>query len=410
MRDSSFPVKTIIGLLVGLFLLFLGLTYTDSGSLKPIKDKLLGMISISRTQVKEVLAAEPVVSITNQPVVEPVPTITHIKTPDNVRGLYVSSYSFMSDSFTEKLDGLLDTTTVNAIVVDIKDAPGTILFGIGYDTPCVTASIDEKAVEDRIKHWHDRGVYVIARVAVFRDECYVKNNLDLAVQHKNGGPWRDNGGHYWLAPHEQQTREYIRDISKAVYERGFDEIQLDYIRYPSDGNMGNLKYEYTENVSASSTIPAKRRATIGEFVAYMRQELKGIPLSADIFGMVLTNTDDLSIGQHLDEFTPNVDFISPMIYPSHFPKQWNGIANTHTNPYQTIYDSTAQGLNRMYTSMSSSSAKIMMRPWLQDFSIYGVVYNAPEVKAQIKALDDLGVHSFLLWNASNRYTPGVMSK
>lgn len=230
----------------------------------------------------------------------------------------------------------------------------------------------------------------------------------MAVLNTSGQPWRDKGGNYWLAPHEQQTREYIRDIAKAVYDRGFDEIQLDYIRYPSDGRMSTLRYEYADTVTSSSTSQEKRRATIQEFVSYMRKELGSIPLSADIFGMVLTNTDDLSIGQHMDDFVPNVDFISPMIYPSHFPKQWNGIVDTNKNPYQTIYQSTKQGLARMIPLVGTSTAQTMMRPWLQDFSLYGVVYNAPEVKAQIKALDDLGVKSFLLWNASNRYTPGVL--
>lgn len=399
MRDSSFPIKTIIGLLVGLFLLFLGLTYTGTGSLKPIGKDVIDGNQVKAALIEEVL-----------PTPIEIPKIAHVKTPEYVRGVYVSAYSFMSDNFRDRLDTMLDITTINSIVVDIKDAPGTIMFDIGLNTPCVQPSLSLQGVEDTIKHYHDRGIYVIARIAVFRDECYVKNNLELAVEDKNGNPWRDKGGHYWLAPHEQQTREYIRDIAQAVYERGFDEIQLDYIRYPSDGNMATVKYEYTDTVSASSTVAMKRRATIGEFMKYMRSELKDIPLSADVFGMVLTNTDDLSIGQHLDEFTPSVDFISPMIYPSHFPKQWNGIADTHRNAYQTIYDSTAQGLARMYTSMSTTSAKTMMRPWLQDFSIYGVVYNAPEVKAQIKALDDLGVKSFLLWNASNRYTAGVMDK
>ena len=99
-----------------------------------------------------------------------------------------------------------------------------------------------------------------------------------------------------------------------------------------------------------------------------------------------------------------------MIYPSHFPDNWNGIKKPNSSPYQVIYDSTKQGLDRLTARYGTSTARTMMRPWLQDFSIYGVVYNAPEVKAQIKALDDLGVKSFLLWNASNRYTPGVMEK
>lgn len=333
---------------------------------------------------------------------------THLKTPENVRGIYVSAFSFITPSFRTKLDTLLDTTSINTIVVDIKDAPGTIMYDIGFDHPCVEASMGKEELEKNLEHYHSKGIYVIARVAVFRDACFTKLDTTLAVQDKVGNPWRDGKGNYWLAPHEQKTREYIKDLSLSVYERGFDEIQLDYVRYPSDGVMSNVQYEYTDTISATSTALLKRRATMADFFKYMRAELGNIPLSADVFGMVLTNNDDLTIGQHLDDIAPSVDYISPMIYPSHFPKQWNGIADTNRNPYQTIYDSTYQGLERLKQTHSTSSAISLVRPWLQDFSIYGVVYNAPEVKAQIKALDDLGIKSFLLWNASNRYTPGVL--
>ncbi len=334
--------------------------------------------------------------------------VEHIKTPDQVRGIYVSAFSFITPSFREKLDKLLDTTSINAIVVDIKDAPGTIMYDIGMEHPCIDSAMSKEELEKHLEYYHQKGIYMIARVAVFRDACFTKLDTSLAVQDKVGNPWRDAKGNYWLAPHEQKTREYIRDISQAVYDRGFDEIQLDYVRYPSDGNMANLQYEYVNTLPATSTNAAKRRSTMKDFVAYMRSELKDIPLSADVFGMVLTNPDDLTIGQHIDDFAPEVDFISPMIYPSHFPKQWNGIADTHRNPYQTIYDSTKKGLDRMNVAFGTTTAISKMRPWLQDFSIYGVVYNAPEVKAQIRALNELGVKSFLLWNASNRYTPGVL--
>lgn len=337
--------------------------------------------------------------------------VIHLPMPESVRGVYVSSYSFMSSVFQKKLDTMIDNTTVNAIVVDIKDAPGTILFDIGIaDDVCVNPLMSKEDLESRLEYYQQKGIYTIARIAVFRDECFVKKHPELAAQNTSGSPWRDKGGNYWLSPHEMATKEYIRDMAKAVYERGFDEVQFDYVRYPSDGNMSTLAYEYVDTVISSSTPATKRRATLKSFFEYMRSELAGIPLSADVFGMVLTNTDDLSIGQHLDDIAPYVDALSAMIYPSHFPKQWNGISNTHTNPYQTIYDSSKMGIDRMSVLLGSSTARKISRPWLQDFSIYGVTYNAPEVKAQIKALEDLGIHSFLLWNASNRYTSGVMAK
>lgn len=404
-RDSPFPVKTFVGILIAMSVLFLGITYTSDSTLKPVDEDLLTRRSHGSQEVKG--EAEEGVPLSDQGIAE-TSKVQHVTTPKDVRGIYVSAFSFITPSFHDRLKKLLKDTSINTIVVDIKDAPGIIMYDIGYEHPCVKPSISKEQLENRIKEYHDLGIYVVARVAVFRDECFVKQDASLAVMDTQGNPWRDKGGNYWLAPHEEKTREYIKDISLAVYERGFDEIQLDYIRYPSDGNMSTLRYEYVQGQSASSTVSQKRRKTIGDFMAYMRTGLSGIPLSADIFGMVLTNADDLSIGQHLEEFVPHVDFISPMIYPSHFPKQWNGIADTNRNPYQTIYDSTKQGLDRMYPVVGTSTAQKMMRPWLQDFSIYGVIYNAPEVKAQIKALEDLGVKSFLLWNASNRYTPGVL--
>ncbi|MES2985750.1 MAG: putative glycoside hydrolase [Patescibacteria group bacterium] len=372
-------------------------------------------ISASKVEAEEILPA------TSTPIEEPVapPKDIHLPTPEHVRGLYVSSYSFMDKSFQKRLDTMIDNTTINAIVVDIKDAPGTVLFDIGLDVPCVNPLMDMAKLEERLDYYQQKGIYTIARVAVFRDACYVKQHPELAVMNVSGAAWRDNGGHYWLSPHEMQTKEYIRDMARAVYDRGFDEVQFDYVRYPSDGKMGALAYEYVEgagkglatSTTASKVNEAKRRATLKSFFQYMRTELAGIPLSADVFGMVLTNNDDLSIGQHMDDIAPYVDYISGMIYPSHFGKQWNGISNTHTNPYQTVYDSSKMGLEKLVkNNISSSTARQMSRPWLQDFSIYGVVYNAPEVKAQIKALADLGIYNFLLWNASNRYTAGVLDK
>lgn len=336
--------------------------------------------------------------------------VIHIKTPTEVRGIYVSANSFLYKPFLERLDMMLDTTTINSIVVDIKDAPGTIDYDIGFDTPCAKPLISNEDLRAKLDYYHSKNIYVIARIAVMRDECFVKNNLELAAMKNDNTPWRDGKGYYWLSPHELKTAQYIVDISKAVYSSGFDEIQLDYVRYPSDGQMKLLKYEFSDGINASSTESQKRRQTLKNFVGHIRKELKDIPLSADVFGMVLTDKDDSGIGQHLDDFVSNVDYISAMIYPSHFAKNWNGIKNTNRNPYQTVYDSTKMGLNRITASNGTSTAIKITRPWLQDFSIYGVDYNPTEVKAQIKALNDLGVKSYLLWNASNIYTKGVIDK
>lgn len=390
-------VKILLTLLI-LFLLFVGVKAISSKYATLEKPTNLDGITFNPTQGQTVSE------------IKKEKKVTHIKTPDEVRGIYVTANSFLYRPFKVILDNLIDTTTINTIVVDIKDAPGTIDYDIGFDTPCVKPLISNEELRAKIDYYHQKNMYVIARVAVMRDACFVKNNPELAAVKNDGTPWRDRGGHYWLSPHELKTAQYIVNISKAVYESGFDEIQLDYVRYPSDGQMNLLKYEFSENVNASSTNEQKRRVTMKNFVSYIRAELGDIPLSADLFGLVLPSTDDLGIGQHIDDFVPITDYISPMIYPSHFHKNWNNLKNTHTMPYETIYQSIKMGLDRISAKHGTSTAIKVMRPWLQDFSIFGVVYNAPEVKAQIKALDDLGVKSYILWNASNRYTKGVMDK
>jgi hypothetical protein len=390
-------VKILLVIII-LFLLFFGGKVISSKYITQAKPTNLDGLTFNPTQ------GEAVADVAEKP------KATHIKTPYEVRGIYVTANSFLYKPFIKILDNLIDTTTINTIVVDIKDAPGTIDYDIGFDTPCVKALISNEDLRAKIDYYHSKGIYVIARIAVMRDACFMKNNPELAAVKNDGTPWKDRLGHYWLSPHEEKTAQYIVDISKAVYESGFDEIQLDYVRYPSDGMMSLLKYEFSDTVNASSTNEQKRRETMKNFIKYVREGLGDIPLSADLFGLVLPSTDDLGIGQHIDDFVPYVDYISPMIYPSHFHKNWNNLKNSHTMPYETIYQSTKMGLDRISAKFGTSTAMGTMRPWLQDFSIFGVVYNAPEVKAQIKALEDLGVKSYILWNASNRYTKGVMDK
>ncbi len=388
----------ILLIIIILFLLFVGGKAISSKYMTEVKPTNLDGLTFNPPQ------GEPVAEVVEKP------KVTHIKTPDEVRGIYVTANSFLYKPFKGILDNLIDTTTINTIVVDIKDAPGIIDYDIGLDTPCVQAKISNEDLRAKIEYYHSKDIYVIARIAVMRDACFVKNNPELAAMKNDGTPWKDRLGHYWISPHELENAQYIVDISKAVYESGFDEIQLDYVRYPSDGQMSLLKYEFSDSVNASSTNEQKRRETMKNFISYVRGELGDIPLSADLFGLVLPANDDLGIGQHIDDFVPYVDYISPMIYPSHFHKNWNNLKNTHTQPYETIYQSTKIGLDRISAIHGTSTAIKVMRPWLQDFSIFGVVYNAPEVKAQIKALDDLGVKSYILWNASNRYTKGVMDR
>jgi len=131
-----------------------------------------------------------------------------------------------------------------------------------------------------------------------------------------------------------------------------------------------------------------------------------VVLSADLFGMVTTNSDDLNIGQILEYAAPYFDYISPMVYPSHYPRGFNGWQNPNNYPYEVVNFSMSKAVEKL---VNASTSPLKLRPWLQDFD-YGGDYDIPEVKAQIQATYDAGLTSWMLWSASNRYTRGALEK
>jgi hypothetical protein len=178
---------------------------------------------------------------------------------------------------------------------------------------------------------------------------------------------------------------------------GFDELNFDYVRFPTDGNLNDMVLPITnrQEHNASSNLSIKAQA-LKRFFAYLDQALEPthIPLSVDLFGMVLTNTDDLGIGQQLEAAAPYFDYICPMIYPSHWPRGFIGISNPAEYPYEIVRHAMRAGLARVPGAQ--------LRPWLQDFHM-GATYDAAKMIAQKTALYDLGLYSYLVWDPANRY-------
>lgn len=216
---------------------------------------------------------------------------------------------------------------------------------------------------------------------------------------------------------------YIVDISKASYAIGFDEINFDYIRYPSDGNMKDVLYTWTSSTvsapshSASTTSAQVRAITkpemLEKFFAYLHEELSGsgMKMSADLFGLTTTLENDMGIGQVLEKALPYFDYIAPMVYPSHYPKGWNGWQNPAAHPYEVIHFSMSRAVERELiwreANGLATSTPSKMRPWLQDFNL-GATYDAPMIRAQIQATYDSGLNSWMLWSAANRYTSSAL--
>ena len=331
--------------------------------------------------------------------VSPYP-VTHIKTPENVRAVYMSSWVAGTPSVRDKIIKLIDDTEINAVVIDVKDNTGLVSWNGRIN------DLDKLLFE-----LHEKNIYVIARVAAFQDPLYVKKHPEIAVKNKNTGEvWRDHKGIPWIDTGSKAMWEYLLGISREAYKRGFDEINLDYIRFPTDGELSLMTFPV-------SGIRAKtdKRGIVAEFYKYITDELRkdGIPSSGDLFGIImLTKADIPLLGQDLHDGLTYFDYIAPMIYPSHFYSNTAGFKNPAAHPGEIITYAMNAGIViadevASSTGQSTNTVRAKLRPWYQDFDM-GATYTKEMVRAQIDAGEKIGINSWMLWDPANTYTRGAL--
>ncbi|MFH0846017.1 MAG: putative glycoside hydrolase [Patescibacteria group bacterium] len=335
---------------------------------------------------------------------EEVKEASHVELPNSVRGLYMTSWVAGTKSIRTPLVQLIEDTEINAIVIDIKDYTGKIAFEVEDEYLKKFDAVENRIpdIKEFLEYLHSKGIYVIGRISVFQDPNLVALRPDLAVkQSKNGPVWKDRKGISWLDAGSQDVWDYVIAIAHESYKFGFDELNFDYIRFPSDGDMNNIYYPISEERVEAD--PEKGKAKVmQEFFVYLDNKMSDIDavISADLFGMVTTNSDDLNIGQVLEYALPFFDFICPMVYPSHYPTGFIGLKNPAEHPYEVVKYSMERAVGK---ALNASSTPSKLRPWLQDFDL-GADYTASMVRAQIQATYDVGLNSWLLWSASNKYT------
>lgn len=325
--------------------------------------------------------------------------------PEIVKAIYVTSWSASKASYIEYIINIAKTSEINAVVIDIKDWSGYI----AYDTKVTEVekynakSIRIRDIDSLIQKLHEEGIYLIARTTIFQDPVLAEARPDLAVYSKSdpSSLWLDNKGLAWIDPAAKESWDYNIAIVKEAAELGFDEINFDYIRFPSDGNLNNMGFPFWDE-----DIP--KNLIIKDFFEYLRQEMPDTKLSVDLFGLSTVNRDDLGIGQVIEDAFEYFDYICPMVYPSHYATGFLGRQNPAEYPYEVVRYSMEKALERL-SIIDQTSAEL--RPWLQDFNL-GAIYDAEMVKAQIKAVyDSLGkdFKGFMLWSPSNIYTKEACS-
>ncbi|MEI7512086.1 MAG: putative glycoside hydrolase [Candidatus Uhrbacteria bacterium] len=313
-------------------------------------------------------------------------TPEHMTTPSEVRGIYWTAETARNSRADELLSYMVKTD-LNTVVIDTKMDNGQVVL----------------PSQDLLVKLGENNIYRIARIPVMRDSSYGTAHPEDTIKNKNGTSWHDKTGAIWLDPSSEAVAQTVLDLARQSYALGFDEVQFDYIRFASDGALSSIAKTEAEKTKTKKQIMAELFAKLGDT---LKQEQ--IPVSFDLFGMAFLTTEDVGIGQLLEDVYPHADFVSPMVYPSHYWPGFQGFDNPAVHPYEVVKYTLDKGAEILETDhfLSQTSTRPHFRPWLQDFDI-GAVYTAPLIEAQIKASRDAGASGWILWNARNVYEPAT---
>ena len=307
------------------------------------------------------------------------------KENDQIRGIYLNGYLFNNPSKRESIEKILTNTDVNTLVIDVKTDNGHILFDTEIDEVIYLNNERVKFTKNDLQELREiKDIYLVGRLVVFQDPLFAKVFPDEAVFDSRLNKPHSQNGQFFLDPSSKKVQDYIINIAIESCRLGFDEIQYDYIRYP-DSNSKFMQFDTKNDFE-------NRVNNINSFLSRSRQLLhnEGCLLSADTFGYILTNKQDGGIGQNLETIVENVDFISPMVYPSHYTNGSFGYQNPNEHPYEVITAALTDALDR-------GVDKDKIRPFLQGFW-----HSNEDIRNNIKAASDLEM-DWLIWNILSVY-------
>lgn len=316
--------------------------------------------------------------------------VTNKNLKKDVRGIYVNSYSLRNEKKLDKLIELTKNSEINTFVIDIKDESGKILWDMGDKleniNPYARKRYYLKNIDEIIRKLKENNIYLIGRIVVFKDEVYLKSFPEEKMKLKENKE-------LWVLPYSERFLNYIKFLCEEGIKLGIDEIQLDYVRFPEISS----EIEKKEKIS--------RPKIIQEFIKeiYKTTKEKNIYLNIDVFGQVGSFQDDMGLGQYWEAISGYSDYISPMMYPSHYANNSYGIKKPDFEPYKIVFETTKDSIER---NLNVDNPAII-RPWIQGFTAKWIknynIYTDFEINEQIKALEDLGIEEYLIWNAANEY-------
>lgn len=347
------------------------------------------------------------------PTPSPTPTVapeeakdqnTDNRIPVKVKGIYVTAP--VAGSYL--LDGLVKLTEekeINAMVIDIKDDHGKITYRMNSPKAMELGATSNVIpnLETLVQSLKEKNIYLIARIVAFKDPFLAEQRKDLAIKNPDGTLFRDNNGEGWVNPYKQEVWDYLVEVASEAAAVGFDEIQFDYIRFSTGKGMANVDFGKEAETKSKEDI-------IIEFTQYAYDKLKplGVFVSADVYGTIISSSVDAGlVGQNYVEMAKHLDYICPMIYPSHFGEGNYGIKYPDQEPYNII-SKVMKASKAKLDQLPEGEHRAIVRPWLQDFTAtwikHYIQYGGTELREQIKGVYDSGYDEWLLWNAACVYS------
>ena len=358
----------------------------------------MGMNTLKKIQLSMILAVTLGISVFSPIRVRAVEPAEN----EPIHGIYVSAYVAGTKNMMDELITHIDETSINAVVIDVKNDEGNIVYDM--DSELIDSlgaeNILVKDMPGLIRTLHEHNIYVIARCVAFRDPFMDEVKSDWMLKTASGQIYEDNKGFNWMDPRNEQVREYLIEVAQKCQETGFDEVQYDYVRFPTgikEEDLGINGYG--------------RRRAVYEFVRDAHAVLKadGMPLSLDVFGTVINSKIDRNIvGQEYSWLSMICEYLSPMVYPSHYYEGTMGQDYPDLYPYETIDAAMKYSRTELeVVNPRGDRRQAGVRPWLQGFTASYLKnyrkYGAQEIKDQIKALNDNGVYDWIIWNPSCKY-------
>ena len=348
------------------------------------------------------------------------------------KGVYLSATAAARQSTLEAIIELLDTTEINAVVIDVKDDIGNLTVDLGIPMAReVGATVECTFTKDQfqvvLNTLKEHGAYLIARIAAFRDNIFAQAKQDCSLWCKAewGGKLYHDGifsgrqGYYWLEPDNPTVQQYLLDISQACVDMGFDEIQYDYVRFPTHyigriEHYGGTGYYVDEAMTIYNTEAAQVRIdAVTSFVEKACKTLvpQGVFVSADVYGIIINSNEDAgNVGQDYAELSKWLDYICPMVYPSHYTSPIYGVKYPDTDPYAIVKGAMTDSVWKLEELINSGEHCAIVRAWMQTFTADWLAegtyleYGGAELRKQIQAVYDAGYSEWILWNSSGNYS------